>query len=79
MISRDVIFDEKSILERSESIEGSGDVKVNSGDLSEVDGMQSTSTYMGAPIEVELSRRRLTQVEDQHEDPTIQMEVQEQP
>ena len=60
MISRDVIFDEKSILERSGSIRGSKKMKVDSGDLSEVDGMQSTSTYRGILVEVELGRRELT-------------------
>ena len=57
---------------------GSEKVKTDSGDMSEADGMQSISTYRGVPVEVELSRRYLTQVEDQHGEPAIQMQVQEQ-
>ena len=79
MISKDVIFDEKSILERSGSTNGYEKVKVDSGGLLEADGMQSIFTYRSIPVEVELGRRELTQVEDQYGEPTVQVEVEEEP
>ena len=64
VISRHVIFDERSILEWSGSIDGVGEVKMDSGDQAQADGMQSTSTYRSVPIEIELDKTHLTQVED---------------
>ena len=78
IISRDVIFDEKSILKRS-GISETRKMKVNSGGQSEIDDMQSTSTYRSIPVEVELGRKVLSQIENSHGGPTIQTDVQEQP
>ena len=52
---------------------------MDSGNQSQIEGIQSTSTYGSVPIEVELSKRCSTQVEDRHGEPAIQMEVQEKP
>ena len=60
VISRDVIFDEKSILERPRSSDGAGELKMDSGAQSQANDMQSTSTYRSISIEVELGRRDFT-------------------
>ena len=54
-------------------------MKMDSGNQSQTEGIQSTSTYGSVPIEVELSRRYSTQVKNQHGEPAVQMEVQKEP
>ena len=78
VISRDVIFDEKSILRRFE-INETRETKVNSGGQSENDGMQVTSTYRSVPVEVELGKKVLSPIENWYDGPTVQIDVQEQP
>ena len=65
MVSRDVIFDEKSILEIPGKMDRSATLNVDSSvHSSQVEDRPSTSTGRGSSVEVELSRKDSFEVKD---------------
>ena len=62
-----------------ENINRTKKIKISSDSQSEIDDMQSTSTYKSVPVEVELGMRMFNQMKDQHKEPAIQVDVQKQP
>ena len=80
MVSRDVIFDEKSILERAKNRDEGAAIKLSSSDSSsQGEDRPSTSSEKSITVEVELGRKDLLEMKDRKEKSAIQsMEVQEQ-
>ena len=79
MVSRDVIFDEKSILERAENGDEGAAMKLSSSDSSsQVEDRPSTSSGKSVTVEVELGRKDVLEMKDKKGKSVVQsVEVQE--
>ena len=81
VVSRDVIFDEKSILERVVYRDEGATVKLSSSDSSsQVEDRPSTSSKKSVIVVVDLGRKDLLKMKDRKEKSAVQLvKVQEQP
>ena len=79
MVSRDVIFDEKSILERVGNGDKGAAIKLSSSDSSsQVEDRPSASSEKSVTVEVELGRKDFLEIKDKKEKSEVQsVEVQE--
>ena len=72
MVSRDVIFDEKSILERAGNRDEGAIVKLSSSDSpSQVEDRPSNSSEKSVTVEVELGRKNLLEMKDRKGKSTV--------
>ena len=73
VVSRDVIFDKKNILERAKNRYEGATVKLSSSDSpSQVEDRPSTSSEKSVTVDVELGKKDLLEMKDRKEKSNVQ-------